>query len=202
MLGKRVTVSADYDYYVPTFDGDSIWNFFAGEPMNDVGLRANVGRHRPAVRGRRRARARLQRADRAVQPRQRRSVLALAELLAARDLLPEQRPSLRRRRQRLGSLEDGGDDRDPARQRQLGRRGRPRGGRRRTRSTCSRRATWRARGRASGNGTTSSSRIGARRASTTSWALGYRFAPRAQAMVEWEHDINRSSGSASASCSG
>jgi hypothetical protein len=37
--GKRVTVSADYDYYVPTFDGDSIWNFFAGEPMNDVGLR-------------------------------------------------------------------------------------------------------------------------------------------------------------------
>jgi hypothetical protein len=41
-LGKRVTVSADYDYYVPVFDGDSIWNFFAGEPMNDVGVRANV----------------------------------------------------------------------------------------------------------------------------------------------------------------
>jgi hypothetical protein len=40
-LGKRVTVSADYDYYVPVFDADSIWNFFAGEPMNDVGLRAN-----------------------------------------------------------------------------------------------------------------------------------------------------------------
>jgi hypothetical protein len=40
--GKRVTVSADYDYYVPTFDADTIWNFFAGEPMNDVGLRANV----------------------------------------------------------------------------------------------------------------------------------------------------------------
>ncbi|MGD0523777.1 MAG: hypothetical protein ABSE49_01465 [Polyangiaceae bacterium] len=39
--GKRVTVSADYDYYVPTYDADSIWNFFAGEPMNDVGLRAN-----------------------------------------------------------------------------------------------------------------------------------------------------------------
>jgi hypothetical protein len=38
----KVTVSADYDYYVPSFDGDSIWNFFAGEPMNDVGLRANV----------------------------------------------------------------------------------------------------------------------------------------------------------------
>jgi hypothetical protein len=39
--GKKVTVSADYDYYVPTFDADSIWNFFAAEPMNDVGLRAN-----------------------------------------------------------------------------------------------------------------------------------------------------------------
>jgi hypothetical protein len=41
-LGKKVTVSADYDYYVPSFDGDSIWNFFAGEPMNDVGVRGNV----------------------------------------------------------------------------------------------------------------------------------------------------------------
>ena len=37
---KRVTLSADYDYYVPTFDADSIWSFFAGEPMNDLGLRA------------------------------------------------------------------------------------------------------------------------------------------------------------------
>jgi len=41
-LGQKVTVSADYDYYVPVFDADSIWNFFAGEPMNDVGLRTNV----------------------------------------------------------------------------------------------------------------------------------------------------------------
>jgi hypothetical protein len=41
-LGTKVTVSADYDYYVPSFDGDSIWNFFAGEPTNDLGLRANV----------------------------------------------------------------------------------------------------------------------------------------------------------------
>jgi hypothetical protein len=41
-LSSRVTVSADYDYYQPSFDGDSIWNFFAGEPMNDVGLRGNV----------------------------------------------------------------------------------------------------------------------------------------------------------------
>ena len=37
---KRLTVSADYDFYQPTFDGDSIWNFFMAMPMNDVGLRA------------------------------------------------------------------------------------------------------------------------------------------------------------------
>lgn len=41
-IGSKVTVSADYDYYVPSFDADSIWTFFAGEPTNDVGLRANV----------------------------------------------------------------------------------------------------------------------------------------------------------------
>jgi hypothetical protein len=40
--GKKVTLSADYDYYVPTYDADSIWNFFAGEPMSDLGVRANV----------------------------------------------------------------------------------------------------------------------------------------------------------------
>lgn len=36
----RVTLSADWDYFQPTFDGDSIWNFFLAMPMNDVGLRA------------------------------------------------------------------------------------------------------------------------------------------------------------------
>jgi len=41
-LGQKATLSADYDYYVPSFDADSIWNFFAGEPRNDVGLRANL----------------------------------------------------------------------------------------------------------------------------------------------------------------
>jgi hypothetical protein len=40
-VSKCVTLSADYDYYVPTFDGDSIWNFFLPSPMNDVSLRAN-----------------------------------------------------------------------------------------------------------------------------------------------------------------
>jgi hypothetical protein len=41
-LGSRTTVSADYDYYVPTFDADSIWTVFAAEPANDLGLRASV----------------------------------------------------------------------------------------------------------------------------------------------------------------
>ncbi|MCL2722896.1 MAG: hypothetical protein FWD69_00515 [Polyangiaceae bacterium] len=40
-VSKRVTVSADYDYYVPTFDADSIWNFFMPSPMNDLSVRAN-----------------------------------------------------------------------------------------------------------------------------------------------------------------
>lgn len=40
-VNQRVTVSADYEYYVPTFDGDSIWNFFMAMPMNDLGLRAD-----------------------------------------------------------------------------------------------------------------------------------------------------------------
>lgn len=39
-VSRRLTVSADYDYYMPTFDGDSIWNFFMAMPMNDFGLRA------------------------------------------------------------------------------------------------------------------------------------------------------------------
>jgi hypothetical protein len=37
----KVTVSVDYDYFRPTFDGDSIWNFFMAMPMNDLGLRAS-----------------------------------------------------------------------------------------------------------------------------------------------------------------
>jgi hypothetical protein len=39
-VGKRLTLSLDYDFFQPSFDADSIWNFFAGEPMNDFGLRA------------------------------------------------------------------------------------------------------------------------------------------------------------------
>jgi hypothetical protein len=38
-LTSRLTLSADYDFYAPSYDGDSIWNFFLGNPMNDVALR-------------------------------------------------------------------------------------------------------------------------------------------------------------------
>jgi hypothetical protein len=38
---RAVTVSVDYDFYRPTFDGDSIWNYFLAMPMNDVGLRGS-----------------------------------------------------------------------------------------------------------------------------------------------------------------
>ena len=37
---QTLTVSVDYDYFRPTFDADSIFNFFAARPMNDVGVRA------------------------------------------------------------------------------------------------------------------------------------------------------------------
>ena len=40
-LSRRWTLSLDYDYFAPTFDADSIWNFFASGAMNDVGARAN-----------------------------------------------------------------------------------------------------------------------------------------------------------------
>jgi hypothetical protein len=39
---SRATVAADYDYYKPSFDGDSIWNFFDSEPRSNVGLRGTV----------------------------------------------------------------------------------------------------------------------------------------------------------------
>ncbi|WP_394826564.1 hypothetical protein [Pendulispora albinea] len=37
----RLTLSLDYDYYSPTYDADSIWNFFAGSPTNDIAARAS-----------------------------------------------------------------------------------------------------------------------------------------------------------------
>ncbi|HVJ92852.1 MAG TPA: hypothetical protein VM580_23790 [Labilithrix sp.] len=37
----NLTLSIDYDYFRPTFDADSIWNFFMAMPMNDLGIRAS-----------------------------------------------------------------------------------------------------------------------------------------------------------------
>jgi len=37
---RHLTLSVDYDYFAPSFDADSIWNFFAAEPINDVSARA------------------------------------------------------------------------------------------------------------------------------------------------------------------
>jgi hypothetical protein len=36
---KDVTAGINYQFYQPTFDGDSIWNFFLTEPQNDLGGR-------------------------------------------------------------------------------------------------------------------------------------------------------------------
>jgi hypothetical protein len=41
-LHTRLNAGVDYDYYVPSFDADSIWNFFGSEPRNDVGVRADA----------------------------------------------------------------------------------------------------------------------------------------------------------------
>ncbi len=34
--GKHVTLGADFEYYYPTFDGDSIWNWFTHSPINTL----------------------------------------------------------------------------------------------------------------------------------------------------------------------
>ena len=36
---SKVTLGVDYDYFRPTFDADSIFNFFGATPMNDMGAR-------------------------------------------------------------------------------------------------------------------------------------------------------------------
>lgn len=41
-LGRRVTVGADLDYFVPTFDADSIWNWFTHEPVSTLTGRVAV----------------------------------------------------------------------------------------------------------------------------------------------------------------
>lgn len=44
---RTLTISADYDFLRPSFDGDSIWNYFVTYPSYDTGLRATFapGRH-------------------------------------------------------------------------------------------------------------------------------------------------------------
>lgn len=57
-VSDRITVSTDYDYVVPTFDGDSIFNVFMAMPMNDLGARVSVdATPRLSVAGGARARA-------------------------------------------------------------------------------------------------------------------------------------------------
>jgi len=41
-LGKRATVGADIDYYVPTFDADSIFNWFTKSPITTITTRVWV----------------------------------------------------------------------------------------------------------------------------------------------------------------
>jgi hypothetical protein len=41
-LGKRATLGADVDYFVPTFDADSIWNWFTHGPISTITGRAAV----------------------------------------------------------------------------------------------------------------------------------------------------------------
>ncbi|AUX41917.1 hypothetical protein SOCE26_033420 [Sorangium cellulosum] len=40
--GSRVTLGADVDYFVPTFDADSIWNWFTHDPVTTITGRASV----------------------------------------------------------------------------------------------------------------------------------------------------------------
>lgn len=39
---RPLVLGAEFVHFTPTFDGDSIWNFFPVEPMNDARLRAQV----------------------------------------------------------------------------------------------------------------------------------------------------------------
>jgi hypothetical protein len=41
-IGRRVTVGADADYFVPTFDADSIWNWFTHSPVTTLTGRTSI----------------------------------------------------------------------------------------------------------------------------------------------------------------
>lgn len=40
--GSRITLGADIDYFVPTFDADSIWNWFTHEPVMTITGRTSI----------------------------------------------------------------------------------------------------------------------------------------------------------------
>ena len=165
-------MSADYDYYVPSFDGDSIWNFFAGEPMNDVGLRANVDvNDQLSVAGGAHVRVYDVQTAAFNPVRGPGQLHGLAALPPRRpDVLPDQRAPVRRGRGPAGALADGRDQPRPALQRRLGRRGRPR--RRRSQRRARLRVALR-RQRPNGRlavGRQATRRTGARRPSTMSSA--------------------------------
>ena len=48
-ITKKFIASVDYDYFQPTYDADSIWNFFATYPMNDIGARRPLRRDAEAL---------------------------------------------------------------------------------------------------------------------------------------------------------
>lgn len=41
-LGKRATIGADIDYFVPVFDADAIWNWFTRAPLTTITGRASI----------------------------------------------------------------------------------------------------------------------------------------------------------------
>ncbi len=193
--GKRVVVSADYDYYVPTFDADSIWNIFAGEPLNDVGLRCTWIRTTTACRSLARGALRmLQRADIALQPGQRRR-------------------ATRRRRTSYCARPTSFLNRRPSSSDEAGANLSARWKTGETTVNLHASGNWGDEGDRVGADLyatrifetryVASARVGVwqwddklepdRSATSFNYVLGvgYRFAQRSQAMVEWEHDINR-----------
>ncbi len=114
-LHPRLTVGVDYDYFVPSFDADSIWNFFgirSQERHRSTGRR--IASRAPFRRGQRQAAS----VDRAcLEARSRRSV-------RSRGRCPDKRPSLRRGIHGVRSMAFGLVGSRLARRRRLRRRGR------------------------------------------------------------------------------
>jgi hypothetical protein len=45
-LSKRITLSADWDFVQPSFDGDSIWNSFYSVPVHTIAVSARIEAHK------------------------------------------------------------------------------------------------------------------------------------------------------------